>query len=79
MKKSKANTMWGNPYTPGTQLWKVFNHLTKKGSISQVEAEAVYKIRRLASRIHEIREDGFFIDGLSKKDMAGQRYTRYVM
>lgn len=74
MKKYKHN-----PYTPGTQNFMILNHLYTKGSITQVEAEAVYKIRRLASRISEIKNDGFQINNLLKHDMMGQRYARYSL
>ena len=66
-----------NPYTPGTQNYMILNHLRTKGSITQVEAEAVYKIRRLSSRISEIKADGFNINSMLKHDMMGQRYARY--
>ena len=66
-----------NPYNG--QAGIVLEHLFAKGSISQVEAAEVYKIRRLASRIFELREAGWNIESQSKKDMAGQRYVRYYI
>ena len=46
-------------------------------SITQVEAESVYKIRRLASRIDELKKEGWNIKSEIKRDMMGQRYARY--
>lgn len=71
-----------NPYSitqRGSQLQVVLQHLFVKGSISQVEAEAVYKIRRLASRIFELKQDGWRIKRELKQDLAGQRYARYSL
>ena len=75
MKKPK----YINRYNDGTQLHRVCDHLLKRGSISQVEAEAVYKIRRLASRIFDLRCDGYSVGTLMKKDAMGQKYARYFL
>lgn len=66
-------------YKPQTQKWYIMNHFFAKGTISQVEAETVYKIRRLASRISELKEDGWKIETELREDMMGQRYARYSL
>jgi len=68
-----------NPYSSGTQLNLVLEHLFIKSSITQVEAEAVYKIRRLAARISEMKSDGWNIERNIRYDLAGQRYARYSL
>lgn len=62
-----------------SQKETVLNHLKRKGSLTSVEAEAVYRIRRLASRIDELRQDGHPIKSVFRKDPTGQRYVRYVL
>ncbi len=57
----------------------ILAHLNQTGSISSVEAEAVYKIRRLASRIDELRQAGHQIISAKRRDPTGQRYVRYVL
>jgi hypothetical protein len=59
-------------------------HLQQYGSISQVEAMAVYKIPRLAARIEEIRtmwrERGYHASKIiseRKIDAEGSRYVKY--
>jgi len=52
-------------------------HLMTKRSITQVEAEAVYKIRRLAARVCELRDQGWNIESEIKRDAMGQKYARY--
>jgi hypothetical protein len=70
---------YANPYAEGTQPHRILEHLMSKGSITQVEAEAVYKIRRLASRIHELSRFGWNIGRELKSDAMGQRYARYFL
>lgn len=75
-----------NFYNYGSQKYLIIEHLNYKGSITQVEAETVYKIRRLSARISEINADyslgknGSYITTITrsmKKDMMGQKYARY--
>lgn len=62
-----------------TQREQVLEHLHKYGSISQLEARHVYRIQRLASRIDELRQDGFQIETYRKKDARGERYAEYAL
>jgi len=66
-----------NPFNFGTQNYLIFEHLLRGRSISQVEAAEVFKIRRLASRIHELREIGLNVKRQMKADALGQKYARY--
>lgn len=55
----------------------VRDHLRKDAHLTSWQAEGVYRIRRLASRIDELRAAGYEIDTQTMKDATGQRYTRY--
>jgi hypothetical protein len=70
-KPAKVKTM-----APATkQIWE---HLQKVGSISNVEAQAIYRCRALPRRIKDIEEaTGVSIKRDRKQDATGQRYTRY--
>lgn len=57
----------------------ILTHLKKFGSISGVEAAAVYKIRALPRRIADLRERGINISDVWKRDALGQRYKRYSL
>jgi hypothetical protein len=59
---------------------KVVKHLAKFGSISNVEAHAILKVRSLSRRITEISErTSIDISKEMKKDSEGQRYMRYSL
>jgi len=60
------------------QARSILDHLQHEGSITQVEAQAIYKARALTRRIKDIREAGFDIQSVWKRDHLGQRYVRYV-
>jgi hypothetical protein len=72
-KKSKIT----NIYPIGTQKYVILEHLKIRG-ISQVEAQEVYKIRRLAARISEMKND-YPIKSVLKKDLTNQRYAKYYL
>ena len=67
-----------NIYPVGTQKHAILEHLKVRG-ISQVEAQEVYKIRRLAARISEMKNDNYPIKSVLKKDLAQQRYSKYYI
>ena len=52
-------------------------HLVREGSISGVEASAMYKTRQLPGRISELRHYGYDIASNFDADCLGQRYVRY--
>lgn len=60
---------------PQTQI--VLDHITTVGHITNVEAQAVHKIRSVSSRISELQRAGFHIAKRTCYDVTGQRYTRY--
>lgn len=59
------------------QTRKVLNHLTKRGSISPMEAVAVYNIWRLAACIYDLRKVGIKIKTIQRTDASGHKYSRY--
>lgn len=63
------------PLAPQTAT--ILDHLKRVGSISNVEAQALYRARALPKRISEIRRAGYPIRKEWKRDATGQRYVRY--
>jgi len=63
------------PLSPQTQT--VLSHLRAHSHLTSWQAEGVYRIRRLASRVDELRAAGYEIETQTCEDAAGQRYTRY--
>lgn len=62
-----------------TQTDLILKHLKNHGSITGVEAAAVYKVRSLTSRISEIRAAGHKVVRVFHKDATGQRYAKYYL
>jgi hypothetical protein len=62
-----------------TQEMIVLKHLIYTGSITGVEASALYKIRSLPRRIATLKEQGHNIHSVQKRDLTGQRYVRYYL
>lgn len=60
-----------------TQLQKLARHLEMRGSISNIEAQAVFRIRALPRRISDLEEMGYRFTRRRMKDTEGQRYVRY--
>lgn len=61
------------------QLRTVAKHFKNHGTITNVEAHAVYGIRSISSRVAELGKLGLTIKKEQRKDATGQRYTRYSM
>jgi hypothetical protein len=57
----------------------VLSHLRTESHITSWQAEGVYRIRRLASRIDEIVAVGYDVLKTEAKDATGQRYIRYSL
>lgn len=61
---------------PMTDL--ILDHLKTKGSITNVEAQALYRCRALPRRIADLKAKGHEIMSVLRQDQTGQRYARYV-
>lgn len=57
----------------------VLAHLRNGSHLTSWQAEGVYRIRRLASRIDELRAAGYEVGKETDSDATGQRYTRYFL
>jgi hypothetical protein len=57
----------------------IAKHLINTGSITNVEAQAIYRCRALPRRIADLKELGFPIKSEMKKDEMDQRYVRYSL
>jgi hypothetical protein len=57
----------------------ILKHLESKGSITAVEAQALYRCRSLSRRITDIKQWGFPVSSVLKKDATDQRYARYYL
>ena len=73
--------MWALAHEDGTpkQLTGILTHLLLRGSITNVEAQAVYRVRALPRRISDLEERGVSIERHTKSDPTGQRYVRYTL
>ena len=58
---------------------KILTHLKRAGSISWVEANDLYRVRSLSRRIADLRQQGHLIISEWKRDLLGQKYTRYSL
>ena len=54
-------------------------HMEKCGSITQLEATELYRVHRLASRIHDLRKDGVLLVATTKQDVTGRPYSSYSL
>ena len=57
----------------------LIRHFKKQSSISNIEAQMMYKIRALPRRIKDLEEIGMTFVRQRKTDATGQRYVRYVI
>ena len=62
-----------------TQIEQLVKHFEHEDSISNVEAQAVYRIRALPRRIADLKEKGWHFSAVWKTDLTGQRYKRYFL
>lgn len=61
------------------QAYLVLQHLRQVGHITNVEANAVLKVRSVSRRITDLIRAGCDIIKEARTDSTGQRYTRYVL
>lgn len=61
-----------------TQIETLIRHFQHADSITNVEAQIVYKIRALPRRISDLENRGYKFKRVRKTDLTGQRYVRYV-
>lgn len=57
----------------------LIRHFKVQTSISNIEAQMMYKIRALPRRISDLEERGMTFIRERKTDATGQRYVRYVL
>ena len=62
-----------------TQKSKILKHLMSKKSLSPLKAIGLFGCYRLASRIHELKNDGYPIETVIKSDGQGRTYASYAM
>lgn len=56
----------------------LMKHFENVGSISNMEAQSMYKIRALPRRVSDLEAKGYKFNRVRKTDLTGQRYVRYV-
>ena len=61
------------------QTFKILAHLQTVGHITGIEAAALYRTRSLTRRIADLRQQGYSIRSITKRDITGQRYVRYEL
>ena len=64
-----------------SQKTRVLDHMQKYGSISQAEADSI-KVKRLASRIYDLKKDGHNIIETTvrgKNEYGHYHYSRYSL
>lgn len=57
----------------------ILGHLTRKQSISNMEALIVYNISRLSDVVHKLRNKGYPVQTEVRVDNAGHKYSRYSL
>lgn len=61
------------------QTIQIVDHMIMRGSISQLEADSLYRVKRLASRINDLKRYGLDIHVEIKRDLTGKKYARYSL
>lgn len=64
-------------YKRPSQNDQLLTHFQTRGSISGIEAAAMFRIRSLTRRICDLKAKGFKFASETKRDTTGQRYVRY--
>ena len=62
-----------------TQIEMLIQHFLENDSISDGEAQLVYRIRSLPRRIMDLKNRGYVFEHEWHRDATGQRYIRYVI
>jgi len=57
----------------------ILSHLQSGHSITNMEAQALWRCRALPKRISELRQQGHNIKAEWRKDSTGQSYVRYTL
>jgi len=57
----------------------IIEHLRDKDTLTTKEAQALYRIDRLAARIHELKALGHVITMQLKRDRTGKSYASYSL
>ena len=60
-----------------SQTLNIARHLHRRGKITPIEALHVYGVFRLAARIGELRNRGWPIQTVIRRDMTNKRYAEY--
>lgn len=60
-----------------TQIELLKKHFTLRSTITNIEAQNLYRIRALPRRISDLEERGLKFERIRKTDPTGQRYVRY--
>jgi hypothetical protein len=60
------------------QARTVLSHLERHGKITPAKADVVYGIKRLASRMHELKAAGIPFNKKLMTDDVGDRYMQYI-
>jgi len=61
------------------QAKAVLDHLMLHGSVTNMEANVVLKVRSVSRRITDISRAGYTIAKKVCHDTTGQRYVRYIL
>lgn len=62
-----------------SQVTNIIEYLSNYEYITQLVAKQVFGVERLASRMNDIKNKGFYVSKETLKDMSGKRYTRYSL